>query len=145
MNGSPAVGVYLTNGVFLYRVAGLLADADDGLVELEDCYLLDVVHVPITELSELCMRLVTPAGTDDAAPCGSVDSHARPYRLAPSDGLRGGGHGRADSIRTRSLKRVTPTDDHERKAYRQLLAASTGANSETTEASWTRTPHGREA
>jgi len=61
MNGSPAIGVYLTNGIFLYRVAGLLADVEDGLIELEDCYLLDVVHVPITELVQRCMRLVTPA------------------------------------------------------------------------------------
>ena len=74
MNGSPTVGVYLTNGIFLYRVAGLLTDVDDAFVELEDCYLLDVVHVSITELDQLCMRLVTPAGTDDTAPRGSVDS-----------------------------------------------------------------------
>lgn len=36
MNGSPTVGVYLTNGIFLYRVAGLLADVDDGFVEGRD-------------------------------------------------------------------------------------------------------------
>ena len=36
---TPAVGVYLTNEVFLYRVVGWLADVEDGLVELEDCSL----------------------------------------------------------------------------------------------------------
>ena len=73
MNGSPAIGVYLTNGIFLYRVAGVLADVEDGLVELEDCYRLDVVHVPITELVQRCMRLVTPAVNDDTASRRSVD------------------------------------------------------------------------
>ena len=67
MNGSPAIGVYLTNGIFLYRVAGLLVDVEDGFVELEDCYLLDVVLVRITELGQRCMRLVTPAVNDDTA------------------------------------------------------------------------------
>jgi hypothetical protein len=86
MNGSPAAGVYLTNGIFLYRVAGLLADADDGLVELEDCYLLDVVHVPITELGQLCMRLVTPAGTDDGG--GSVRAVGDGAQILPVDGAR---------------------------------------------------------
>lgn len=67
VNGSPAIGVYLTNGIFLYRVAGLLVDVEDGFVELEDCYLLDVVLVRITELGQRCMRLVTPAVNDDTA------------------------------------------------------------------------------
>jgi len=67
MNGSPAIGVYLTNGIFLYRVAGLVAGGGDGVVELEDCYLLDVVPVPITELGQRCLRHVTPAGNDDTA------------------------------------------------------------------------------
>ena len=65
MIGSPAPGAYLTNGIFLYRVVGLLADVEDGLVELEDCYLLDVVHIPMTVLGQRAMRIVTPAAIDD--------------------------------------------------------------------------------
>ena len=49
-------GIYLTDEVFLYRVAG---EADDVL-ELEDCYRLDVVQVQAQELEARGLRVVTP-------------------------------------------------------------------------------------
>jgi hypothetical protein len=52
--------VYLTDGVFLYRFVGLVADAAGHLVELEDCYLLDVVRVPITDFRSRDLRVVAP-------------------------------------------------------------------------------------
>ena len=54
-------GVYLTNEVFLYRVVGVAASGADVIVELEDCYLLDVVRVSARELRECRLRVVTPA------------------------------------------------------------------------------------
>ena len=59
--------VYLTNEVFLYRVVGLAADTPDAVVELEDCYFLDVVHVPVRHLRQGRLRLVTPASIDSGA------------------------------------------------------------------------------
>jgi hypothetical protein len=56
-------GAYLTDGVFLYRVVGSLADAVDEVVELEDCYGLDVVPVPVSALRSRRFRVVTPAAT----------------------------------------------------------------------------------
>jgi hypothetical protein len=53
--------VYLTNEVFLYRVVGLAASETDEIVELEDCYGLDVVRVPVTDLDARRFRVVTPA------------------------------------------------------------------------------------
>jgi hypothetical protein len=52
--------VYLTDGVFLYRFVGLVANSAGHLVELEDCYLLDVVRVPITHFRSRDLRVVTP-------------------------------------------------------------------------------------
>jgi hypothetical protein len=54
------VGVYLTNEAFLYRVVGLVAGGMDEIVELEDCYGLDVVRVPMRDLSARRLRVVTP-------------------------------------------------------------------------------------
>jgi hypothetical protein len=54
-------GVYATDGVFLYRVIGLVASEDDDLVEIEDCYGLDVVRVPVADLNARRLRRVTPA------------------------------------------------------------------------------------
>jgi hypothetical protein len=56
-----AVGTYLTNGVFLYRVAGLAPGDAELLVVLEDCYGLDVVSVPVGDLGTRELRVVTPA------------------------------------------------------------------------------------
>lgn len=54
------VGAYLTDEVFLYRVVRLVAVGRDRMVELEDCYRLDVVRVPLRDLRRQ-LRLVTPA------------------------------------------------------------------------------------
>ena len=56
--------MYLTDEVFLYRVVGWVADGRDGVVELEDCYLLDVVRVSISDVRERRLRVVTPAPID---------------------------------------------------------------------------------
>ena len=54
------VGVYLTNEVFLYRVVDLLATGAGEVVDLEDCYWLDVVRVPVNDLRARRLRVVTP-------------------------------------------------------------------------------------
>ena len=53
-------GVYLTNEVFLYRVVGLVASQAGEMVEVEDCYGLDVVRVPVASLRARQLRVVTP-------------------------------------------------------------------------------------
>ena len=53
--------VYVTDGVFLYRVLGLVTSEGDELVELEDCYGLDVVRVPLADVNARRLRVVTPA------------------------------------------------------------------------------------
>ena len=53
-------GEYLTNEAFLYRVAGLDGSGTDEMVELEDCYGLDVVRVPSRALRARRLRVVTP-------------------------------------------------------------------------------------
>ncbi|MGZ4324557.1 MAG: hypothetical protein ACXVV5_21095 [Solirubrobacteraceae bacterium] len=54
-------GLYLTDETFLFRVVGV-ADTDAGeMVELEDCYGLDVVQVPIDGSRLLGLRVVLPA------------------------------------------------------------------------------------
>ena len=55
------VGVYLTNEVFLYRVIEVLPSEEGEMVELEDCYGLDVVRVPLAEVNMRRLRLVTPS------------------------------------------------------------------------------------
>lgn len=57
-------GVYLTNEVFLYRVVRFVVTAVGGMVELEDCFGLDVVRVPLAELRSRGLRVVTPARAD---------------------------------------------------------------------------------
>jgi len=57
-------GVYLTNEVFLYRVVGPGSSGADDVVELEDCYGLDVVRVRARDLRERGLRVVTPASSD---------------------------------------------------------------------------------
>jgi hypothetical protein len=54
------VGLYLTNEAFLYRVVGLARSELDEIVALEDCYGLDVVRVPMSDLSARHLRVVTP-------------------------------------------------------------------------------------
>jgi hypothetical protein len=50
-------GVYLTDEAFLYRVAGVVGE----LVELEDCFYLDVVRVPLADVRARGLRVVAPA------------------------------------------------------------------------------------
>ena len=54
-------GVYLTDEIFLYRVAGLVVSEADEAVELEDCYLLDIVCVSAEDLRARGLRVVTSA------------------------------------------------------------------------------------
>jgi len=54
------VGVYLTDGVFLYRVDDLLVTGAGEMVDLEDCYRLDVVRVPVNDLRARRLQVVTP-------------------------------------------------------------------------------------
>jgi hypothetical protein len=51
-------GVYLTNDTFLYRVVRSVAGCADEIVDLEDCYSLDVVRVPASELRAGRLRVV---------------------------------------------------------------------------------------
>ena len=62
-------GVYLTDGVFLYRVVHLLETGTGEVVDLEDCYWLDVVRVPVNDLRARRLRVVTPTpgGTSSGA------------------------------------------------------------------------------
>jgi hypothetical protein len=55
-------GAYLTDGVFLFRVVSVVATREGEIVELEDCYGLDVVAVPLDDLHARRLRVVTPAG-----------------------------------------------------------------------------------
>jgi hypothetical protein len=57
-----AIGSYLTNEVFLYRVADATRTSAGEVLLLEDCYLLDVVRVPAEDLQRRRLRLVTPTG-----------------------------------------------------------------------------------
>lgn len=56
-------GLYLTNEVFLYRVVGLASSEMGAMVELEDCYSLEVARVPIADFHACPLRVVT-AGHD---------------------------------------------------------------------------------
>ena len=54
------VGVYLTDGVFLYRVDDVLVTRAGEMADLEDCYWLDIVRVPVNDLRARRLRVVTP-------------------------------------------------------------------------------------
>jgi hypothetical protein len=54
-------GAYLTDEVFLFRVARIVGSGVREMVELEDCYWLDVVRVPLRDLRARRLRVVTPA------------------------------------------------------------------------------------
>lgn len=93
---ADAAGVYLTNEVFLYRIVGLAGSGADEVVELEDCYGLDIVTVAAMDLYARRLRVVTPARdlTPGGAsqPGGAVAAaqaqHAvDPERLARDDQL----------------------------------------------------------
>lgn len=53
--------LFLTDDVFLYRVVGVADDGTGELVQIEDCYSLDVVLVPIADLRARRLRVVRPA------------------------------------------------------------------------------------
>jgi len=57
-----AAGAYLTDGVFLYRVAGVVRGASGEMIELEDCFFLDVVEVPLADVRARRLRVVVPSG-----------------------------------------------------------------------------------
>ena len=57
-------GVYLTDEVFLYRLAGFMTRGIAEIVELEDCYRLDVVRVPISDVRARGLRIVMPSAGD---------------------------------------------------------------------------------
>jgi hypothetical protein len=54
------VGIYLTDGTFLYRVDEVVATDAGDVADLEDCYHLGVVRVPLDDLRARRLRLVTP-------------------------------------------------------------------------------------
>lgn len=54
-------GVYLTDEVFLYRITQVVTRGLGEMIELEDCYALDVVEVPIGDVRARRLRVVTPA------------------------------------------------------------------------------------
>ncbi|HTU84645.1 MAG TPA: hypothetical protein VMF57_03665 [Solirubrobacteraceae bacterium] len=53
--------MYLTNEVFLYRVVDVVETDSGEMAEIEDCYSLDVVRVPMCDLLARPLRVVTPA------------------------------------------------------------------------------------
>lgn len=56
-----ATGTYLTDGTFLYRIVGFARRGADASVELEDCFLLDVVRVSASSIRGRQMRVVVPS------------------------------------------------------------------------------------
>jgi hypothetical protein len=63
-------GPYLTDEVFLYRVVGFVEGESGGMVELEDCYHLDVVRIPVAAVAARGLRAVMP------------------WRVSPDDDIR---------------------------------------------------------
>jgi hypothetical protein len=57
-----AAGLYLTDEIFLYRVVRVVAGAAGEMVDLEDCFLLDVVRVPLAAVRARRLRVITAAG-----------------------------------------------------------------------------------
>ena len=53
--------MYLTDGVFLYRVVDLLVTGEGEMADLEDCYGLDVVRVAVDDLRARRLHVVTPS------------------------------------------------------------------------------------
>jgi hypothetical protein len=56
-----APDAYLTDETFLYRVVAVIRKGEGEVVELEDCYWLDVVRIPVRHLATRRLRVVTPA------------------------------------------------------------------------------------
>lgn len=53
--------LYLTDEIFLYRVVRVVAGAAGEMVDLEDCFLLDVVRVPLAAVRARGLRVITAA------------------------------------------------------------------------------------
>lgn len=53
--------MYLTDGVFLYRVVDVVVTESGEMADIEDCYRLDVVRVPMCDLRARGLRVVRPA------------------------------------------------------------------------------------
>ena len=51
--------VYLTDGVFLFRIIGPICAGDDAVAQVEDCYSLNVIRIPVRELVARGLRPVT--------------------------------------------------------------------------------------
>jgi hypothetical protein len=77
-------GAYLTNEAFLYRLAGPLPSGD--AVEVEDCYSLDVVRVPVRNVHERGLRVVTPAAarSGETTPFESRQERSRIASISPA-------------------------------------------------------------
>ena len=56
-----AASVYLTDEVFLYRIVRVVAGAAGEMVDFEDCFLLDIVRIPLADVRARRLRVVTPA------------------------------------------------------------------------------------
>ncbi|HUA45616.1 MAG TPA: hypothetical protein VMA77_10335 [Solirubrobacteraceae bacterium] len=52
--------MYLTNGVFLYRVVDVVLTESGEMADVEDCYGLDIVRIPMCDLVARRLRVVTP-------------------------------------------------------------------------------------
>jgi hypothetical protein len=55
------IGVYLTDEVFLYRVADVLMTESGEVADIEDCYGMDIVRVRMCDLLARRLRVV-PSG-----------------------------------------------------------------------------------
>jgi hypothetical protein len=55
--------MYLTDEIFLYRVVELPVTDAGEMADLEDCYGLDVVRIPLQTLQARRLRIVTPDGS----------------------------------------------------------------------------------
>jgi hypothetical protein len=64
------VGLFLTDEVFLYRVCDLVVTGAGEMVDLEDCYALDVVRVPMNDLRARELRVVNPAHAEPSSGAG---------------------------------------------------------------------------
>jgi hypothetical protein len=65
-SGDPSgAGLYLTDEVFLYRIVGIAPSETGEMVELEDCYMLDVTRVAIGHFHARRLRVVTATPDND--------------------------------------------------------------------------------
>ena len=60
--------VYLTDEVFLYRLVDVVMTDAGAMFEIEDCYGLDVVRIPKSDVFARRLRPVTPTGRAESGP-----------------------------------------------------------------------------